>query len=136
MGWWITLGIAFLLAILPLGVRVCYDAQGVLVKVVMGPVKITVFPRPKKQKKPKQKKEKKQEKQEIPEQKAPEEANLPKPPQPPAPKKSGKQGGSLKDFLPFVKLAFHFLGDFRRKLRRSEERRVGKECRSRWSPDH
>src|SRR2546422_7261722 len=23
-----------------------------------------------------------------------------------------------------------------RKIRRSEERRVGKECRSRWSPDH
>src|SRR5256885_3693352 len=27
-------------------------------------------------------------------------------------------------------------GRFRAKLDRSEERRVGKECRSRWSPDH
>ena len=26
--------------------------------------------------------------------------------------------------------------DLKAKLRRSEERRVGKECRSRWSPDH
>ena len=52
MGWWTTLGILFLLAILPLGVRVIYDEDGPLVKVVLGPVKITVFPRPKKQKKP------------------------------------------------------------------------------------
>ena len=115
MGWWITLGAAFLLAILPLGVRVCYDADGPLVKVVLGPVKITVFPRPKKQKKPRQKQEKKPETQEKP-----EEANLPKPPQPPAAQKKAqkqKSGGSLKDFLPFVKLGLDFLGDFRRKLR-------------------
>ena len=115
MGWWITLGIAFFLAILPLGVRVCYDADGPLVKVVLGPVKITVFPRPKKQKKPRQKQEKKPETQEKP-----EEANLPKPPQPPAAQKKAqkqKSGGSLKDFLPFVKLGLDFLGDFRRKLR-------------------
>ena len=112
MGSWITLGILFLLAILPLGVRVIYDEDGPLVKVVLGPVKITVFPRPKKQKKPKKKKEKTPQKT--------EEANLPKPPQPPAAKKPKKKGGSLKDFLPFVKLALDFLGDFRRKLRMKE----------------
>ena len=112
MGWWITLGILFLLAILPLGVRVIYDEDGPLVKVVLGPVKITVFPRPKKQKKPKKKKEKEPRKT--------EEANLPKPPQPPAAKKPKKKGGSLKDFLPFVKLALDFLGDFRKKLRMKE----------------
>ena len=112
MGWWITLGVLFLLAILPLGVRVIYDEDGPLVKVVLGPVKITVFPRPKKQKKPKKKKEKTPQKT--------EEANLPKPPQPPAAKKPKKKGGSLKDFLPFVKLALDFLGDFRRKLRMKE----------------
>ena len=118
MGWWITLGILFLLAILPLGVRVSYEADGPLVKVVLGPVKITVFPRPKKQKKPKQKQEKKPETQEKP-----EEANLPKPPQPPAAQKKAqkqKTGGSLKDFLPFVKLGLDFLGDFRRKLRMND----------------
>ena len=112
MGSWITLGILFLLAILPLGVRVIYDEDGPLVKVVLGPVKTTVFPRPKKQKKPKKKKEKTPQKT--------EEANLPKPPQPPAAKKPKKKGGSLKDFLPFVKLALDFLGDFRRKLRMKE----------------
>ena len=51
MGWWITLGIVTLLAMLPLGVRVSYDAAGPLVKLVLGPVRITVFPRPKREKK-------------------------------------------------------------------------------------
>ena len=52
MGWWITIGILTLLAILPLGVRISYDAGGPLVKLVLGPVGLTVFPRPKKEKKP------------------------------------------------------------------------------------
>ena len=117
MGLWITLGILTLLAILPLGVRVHYDADGPLVKIVLGPLKLTVFPRPKKE--PKQKKKT----VEKPVKKQNAEENLPKPPQPPPepkPKKEKKQGGSLKDFFPFVKLAFDFLGDFRRKLRLNE----------------
>ena len=114
MGWWITLGVVTLLAILPLGVRVCYDSAGPLVKVVLGPVKIKVYPRPKKTEKPKKKTKKQPEA--AP---SPEEAHLPKPPQPPASKTTPKKekGGSLKDFLPFVKLGLDFLGDFRRKLR-------------------
>ena len=119
MGWWITLGILTLLALVPVGVRVCYDAEGPLVKLVLGPVKLTLFPRPKKDQRPEKEKKEKQLKQKA--KKTAEEANLPKPPQPPAEKKpKGKKGGSLKDFLPFVKLAFDFLGDFRRKLRMKE----------------
>ena len=119
MGWWITLGILTLLAFVPVGVRVCYDAEGPLVKLVLGPVKLTLFPRPKKDQKPEKEKKEKQSKQKA--KKTAEEGNLPKPPQPPAEKKpKGKKGGSLKDFLPFVKLAFDFLGDFRRKLRMKE----------------
>ena len=119
MGWLITLGILILLAVLPLGVSVKYDSEGPLVKVIAGPVRIRVYPRPKKQKKEKPEKEKKT----TPEQekKAAEEASLPKPPQPPKPAKTEKpketKGGSLADFLPFVKLGIDFLGDFRRKLR-------------------
>ena len=119
MGWWITLGIVTLLAILPLGVRVHYDAGGPLVKIVLGPLKLTVFPRPKKE--PKQ--EKKQKPKAKPEEKKAAEAeNLPKPPQAPPEEKQAKKekGGSLTDFLPFVKLAFDFLGDFRGKLRLEE----------------
>ena len=113
MGWLITAGIIFLLAVLPLGVRIRYNSEGLLVKVIAGPVKITVFPLPKKEKKEKKKKSTK----EQPEQ----EENLPKPPQPPKKPKEKKpkeeKGGSLLDFLPLVKVAVDFLGDFRRKLR-------------------
>ena len=113
MGWLITAGIIFLLAVLPLGVRIRYNSEGLLVKVIAGPVKITVFPLPKKEKKEKKKKATK----EQPEQ----EEDLPKPPQPPKKPKEKKpkeeKGGSLLDFLPLVKVAVDFLGDFRRKLR-------------------
>ena len=118
MGLWITLGILILLAILPLGVRVCYDAEGPLVKIILGPVKWKVFPGGKKEPKEKKKKagnppEQTQERQEEP---------LPGPPQPPPAKKPAKEkkGGSLRDFIPFVKLGLNFLGDFRRKLRVKE----------------
>jgi len=111
MGWLITLGILLLLAVLPLGVRIRYHSDGILVKVIAGPVKITVFPLPKKKKKKEPKKNLTQE----------QEENLPKPPQPPKGKKKKKpkeeKGGSLLDFLPLVKIALDFLGDFRRKLR-------------------
>ena len=119
MGWLITLGILILLAILPLGVSVKYDSEGPLVKVIAGPVRIRVYPRPKKQKKEKPKKEIKTEPEQA--KQAAEEASLPKPPQPPKPAKNAKpketKGGSLTDFIPLVKLALDFLGDFRRKLR-------------------
>ena len=116
MGWLIALGIVLLLAVLPIGVRVRYNSEGLLVKIIAGPVKITLLPRPKKKKKGKKKKEKKP--AAAP---AAQEENLPKPPQPPqAPKEKkpkGEKGGSLLDFLPLVKTALDFLGDFRRKLR-------------------
>ena len=118
MGWLVTLGVIFFLAVLPLGVSVKYDADGALVRVILGPVKLTVFPRPKKKKK--EKKEKEPTPQPV--QQAKEEAALPKPPQPPKPEKTKEasqkeKGGSLTDFLPLVKVALDFLGDFRRKLR-------------------
>ena len=113
MGWLITAGILLALAVLPLGVRIRYNAEGILVRVIAGPVKITVFPLPKKEKKEKKKKESTGE--------PAQEENLPKPPQPPKKPKEKKpkeeKGGSLLDFLPLVKVAVDFLGDFRRKLR-------------------
>ena len=115
MGWIIALGVVILLAILPLGVRIRYNSDGMLVKVIAGPLKITVFPLPKKQKKEKKKKSSPKQVEQQ------EEENLPQPPQPPQKKKEKKpkeeKGGSLTDFLPFVKLALDFLNDFRKKLR-------------------
>ena len=113
MGWLIPFGVLFLLAVLPLGVRVNYDSDGPRVKVILGPVKFTVYPLPKKEKKKKEPAQKQEKKEET------QEENLPKPPQPPKQEKpkEKKQGGSRTDFIPFVKLIFNFLGDFRRKLR-------------------
>ena len=123
MGWWITFGSLFLLALLPLGIWICYDAQGPVVKAVLGGLKLTVYPRPKKKKK--QKKEIEEAKKPAAEQ--PDETlvekPLPQPPQPPPEEKKSKekkQGGSLTDFLPLAKMAFDFLGDLRRKLRVKE----------------
>ena len=115
MGWWITLGILALLILLPLGVRVCYDANGPLIKLVLGPVKVTVYPRKKREKTAKNQKKVNK----TSGQKPAEEAELPKPPQPaPAAKqKKRPSGGSVADFIPFVKLGVDFLGDVRRKLR-------------------
>lgn len=131
MGWYVTLGILALLAIVPLGVSVRYDADGVLLRLIAGPVKFTLFPRAKKdskrkEKKPKEKKTKKTTADTTPadsktptqsqEQKSPDAAsdqNV----QPPEEKQKKKSGGSITDFLPLVRTLFDFLGDFRRKLR-------------------
>ena len=53
MGWLIALAILFLLAILPLGAYVRYDSDGVNLKIVAGPIRITILPQKKKKDKPK-----------------------------------------------------------------------------------
>lgn len=117
MGWLITFGILFLLAVLPLGVRIRYNSDGLLVRVILGPVKITVVPMPKKKKKEEKKKAEPAAAQ-VPVAPVKEGKPLPQPPQPPPEKKQKtEKGGSLLDFLPLVKTALDFLGDFRRKLR-------------------
>lgn len=113
MGWWITLGVLILLGILPLGASVRYNASGPLVRVIIGPIKFTVFPLPKKEKKEKKKPTKTKE-DEPPE-------PLPENPKPPARKKKEapqkEKGGSWTDFLPLVKEVLRFLNSFRKKLR-------------------
>lgn len=131
MGWWITLGVVVLLALLPLGVSVKYNSEGPLVKVILGPIRITVFPLPKKEKKEpteaqKQKAAEKAEKkeadkaakkaqQQAAKDKAAAEKRLRKAQGIEEPK--DEKGGSWTDFLPLVKEVFRFLKDFGRKLR-------------------
>lgn len=103
MGWLIALGIVTVLAVLPLGIRIRYDCDGAVGTLIAGPVRITLFPRPKKENKEKKPKGKKPKKQN------------PKPTPQTAEKK--KSGGSLTDFLPLVKLGLELLDRFRRKLR-------------------
>ena len=113
MGLWISAAVLLVLAILPLGVRIRYNEAGFFLKVIVGPVKITVFPRKKKRKKQKPEK-KKQIKEQKNESAAPEE----KPPQPTDGNQKQKEtGGSLTRFLPLIQLGLKFLGDLRRKLR-------------------
>ena len=111
MGWLITLSVLALLAIVPIGVSVTYDSDGPCAKAVAGPVRFTVYPA--------KKKDKKQKKDSVEVSKTDEEGPLPKPPQPKHSRNKAitKKGGSLKEFIPFVKLGLNFLGDFRRKLR-------------------
>ena len=123
MGWLVSFGIVFLLAVLPLGVRIRYEAGGRLVNVIAGPGRFTVYPMPKREKK--EKKQNQEKNAEKPAQQENQEAKpkqaekpLPQPPQPPKQEKNRtEKGGSLMDFLPLVKVALDLLNDFRRKLR-------------------
>ena len=110
MGWLITLGILTLLAILPLGVSLKYNAEGALVRLILGPFRITLFPA-----KPKEKKDKPKKKQTAKNEKAAD--TMPKKPDVPPKEENKEEGGSWTDFLPLVKTVLDFLGDFRRKLR-------------------
>ena len=121
MGWLVTLGILTLLAILPLGVSVRYDEDGAVAKLIAGPVKITLFPRPKKDKKPKKEKNTKEQPDKDPQ---PEKTKQETPAQTDASadkktgeKQSAKKGGPITDFLPLVQIALDMLGAFRRRLR-------------------
>ena len=126
MGWIITFTILFLLAILPLGVRVRYNAEGALVKLILGPFKLQIVPEKKKAPKKKkekpepdkaEKKEKKKAKSSKEEESKPKQVGAANPPKPAEASEKKEQGGSILDFLPLVKTLFEFLGDFRRKLR-------------------
>ncbi len=119
MGALIALGVIILLAILPLGVSVRYNAAGTLVRVILGPVKLTLLPRPEKPKKEKKPVAQKAEQAPKPQQeaKAMHQPENPAPPPQTAEKKPEEKGGSITDFLPLVRVGLDFLGDFRRKLR-------------------
>ena len=101
----VVLCVLVLIALLPVGGSVVYDESGVVVKILIGPIRIQVFPRtkpakPKKDKTPKQAKtgtEKKKTQKDSPE-------------------AAARKGGKLPMLLDFVKLGLRFLGGFRRKL--------------------
>ena len=113
MGIWITAAILLALAVLPLGVRIRYNDAGFVLKVIAGPLKITVFPR---KKKPKKQKDRQRKQKAAGTAEPAVSGEKPAQPQKIQPEKKEK-GGSLTRFLPLVKLGLKFLGDFRRKLR-------------------
>jgi hypothetical protein len=89
--------------VLPLGVTAIYSEDGLVARLIVGPIRIQVYPS-----KGKKDKEKKEE----------EKVEKPKTAKGKTEKKADtKKGGSFRDFLPLVKLLMELLGDFRRKLR-------------------
>ena len=116
MGWLNALGVVIVLAILPLGVSVKYNEEGPQVWIIAGPARIKVFPLKKKPPEDKTKKEKKKKPEPAPTE-TKETVPAPEPKSKAKPAKDKEKGGKLTDFLPLVKVALDFLGDFRRKLR-------------------
>jgi len=106
MGWLIALAILVLLACLPLGGSVRYDESGLRAQLLLGHIRITLYPVPRWLDKSlhKPKKEEKKTKKNKPQSKA-------------KPAASEETGGDWKRFLPLLQTGLDFLGDLRRKLR-------------------
>ena len=98
MGWRIALAALCGLAVLPLGFRAVYRQSQPGVWLLVGPVKIRVYPGKPKEKKPK----------------ADEASASGKPHQTDT---KSKNGGSYRDFLPVIRTILEFLGHFRRQIR-------------------
>ena len=94
MGWLIAVAILALFAMLPVGLELRYDSMGPRAAFVVGPGRVQLYPRSKKEKT--------------------HSANKKN-----GMKSSGKKktaGGSVGDFLPLLHLALDFLADFRTRL--------------------
>lgn len=103
MGWLIALAIVVGIAILPLGVSARYHGDGAVVKLIIGPIRMTLFPQKKKDKKQTDQKPEKKAKASKKQSTKQEETT--------------EKGGKLSDFLPLVDVVLEFLGDVKRKLR-------------------
>ena len=112
MGWLIALGILLAIGMIPVGLRVRYNDAGMRLWVLVGPVRINLYPRPQKEKKEKQEKAPKKEKKPTTGKKASEQKEAKA-----DPAAAPEKGGRLTDFLPLAQMALEFLGNFRRKLR-------------------
>lgn len=112
MGWGIFFACLVVLALLPLGIRGSYDQTGFTVRVIAGPVKITLFPRKNRKRKPKTADSSEKTTEETT--KASSEKKRPKTEK----DEPGMQsGGSLERLLPWIRLGLDFLGALRRKIR-------------------
>ena len=114
MGWIVALAVLILLAMLPLGVLAGYDSSGVLIRILVGPVRLTVIPARKKKNDPVKHNKPDTEEQKTVITQEDRENPLGQPTEEP---KKEEKGGSIKDFLPLLELFFDLIGDFTRKLR-------------------
>ena len=102
MGWLIALGIVTLIAVLPVGIRLIYHEDGLFLSLLVGVLKIKLYPV----------ETNKKEKKENLKQKKTTTSTAKK-----VSSKEPKKGGKLTDFFPLVEIALKFLGGLRRKLR-------------------
>lgn len=112
-GWLIGLAVIALIAAVPVGATVQYDADGPAVRLIIGPVTILLYPRPQKGKK------KKSEKQDKNQKKAEDPVPVGPPEGAPAKKlkKPKEKGGSITDFLPLLDVALDLLAGLKDRLR-------------------
>ena len=103
MGWLIAAGVLVLLAILPVGLSALYDEGGPVARLIVGPLRIRIYPSRKEKKEEKPEKKKEQTKKKSTTTKKENDAK--------------KSGGSFKDFMPLLSAVLELLSDFRRKLR-------------------
>ena len=116
-GWLIALGIIVVIAVLPVGASVRYDESGPAAQLIIGPVRILLFPRPQKKKKTAEPSKESMAKKEKPAAEA-----IPDGPPAGAPVRSSpapekNKGGSWTDFLPLVDVALDLLNGFKNRLR-------------------
>ncbi len=105
MGWLIALGVLLGLSLIPLGVSLRYDEAGFRLYALAGLISFPISG----------KSEQKKEKTKGNKSKSRKKTNNKK--KSSSQPKEKKNGGSLADFLPFVRIALDFLDAFRRKLR-------------------
>ena len=98
MGWLIALAVIGAVGFLPVGIGFVYQASGFGAYWILGALKISLYPKPKKA----EKAEKEKKSDTTADTKAVTEE---------------KMGGSYRDFLPLLQIALDFLGDLRRKIR-------------------
>ena len=98
MGWLVALAVLCGVAFLPIGFRAVYRRSQSGVWLLIGPVKVRVYPGKPKEKKAKEKKSPAKDKQS-------------------ALGTDAKKGGSYRDFLPIIRTILEFLEHFRRKIR-------------------
>lgn len=102
MGWLITIAAVAALLMVPVGIRACYNSSGSKVDLIVGPIRLTLYPgkkKPPRSKKQTGKKNSRKDRFESQKSLTPEKK------------------GSLKNFFPILRLILDFLIDFRRKLR-------------------
>lgn len=115
MGWGVFFVCLLVLAWIPLGIRASYGEAGFEARVIVGPVKITLFPRKKRKRKPKTTDSSEKTAQETT--KASSEKERPKTETTEKDEPGMQSGGSLERFAPWIRLGLDFLGALRRKIR-------------------